>query len=321
MSEPVRYSLEFDIEKFTKETNNIEVIISPFLDFGTNIVLKFTQAAPTKFAYKNNDKSLEAILEEDQTTDNVISVVQIPFVISDKNEVAYIKDCVQHNKFTKLFVHLINNYLDEDFEFSYGQLYNVEFVYLTPDNSIREILSTKQFIFYNRYSNQLFPKNIARLSHSKETRRMFYKQFGAAFERVSFIKHDRETKFWTDYNCKKTLEMMKCALSKYSFNQKRCDGCTTINNYINYYNLNDSCTAEQIKDTLFAKSHALSKAFSDDIANNWGVHFYYCSIQDRKQFSKLQNWVKKQWKSNKRLVVTTVVENTFIVCYKETDIE
>lgn len=316
MIEHVRYTLEFDIERFTKEINNVEVIISPFLDLGTNIVLKFTQIVPTKFAYRNNKRS-----KEDQVADDVTSVVQIPFVILDKNEVAYVKDCVQHNKFTKLFVHLINNYLNKDFEFSYGQLYDVEFVYLTPDNPIREILSIKQFIFYNYYSNQLFPKNIARLSHSKETRRMFYKQFGAAFEQVSFIKHDRETKLWTDYNCKKTLEMMKRALSNYSFNQKRCDGCTTINNYINHYELNDSRTVEQIKSALLEKSYALDNVFVKDNTKDWSVHFYYCSIQDSKQFRKLQNWVKKQWKSNKCFVVTTVVENTFIVCYKEIDIE
>lgn len=316
MIEHVRYTLEFDIERFTKEINNVEVIISPFLDLGTNIVLKFTQIVPTKFAYRNNKRS-----KEDQVADDVTSVVQIPFVILDKNEVAYVKDCVQHNKFTKLFVHLINNYLNKDFEFSYGQLYDVEFVYLTPGNPVREILSIKQFIFYNCYSNQLFPKKLTWLSHSKETRRMFYKQFGAAFEQISFIKHDRETKLWTDYNCKKTLEMMKRALSNYSFNQKRCDGCTTINNYINHYKLNDSRTVEQIKSALLEKSHALNNVVVKNNANDWSVHFYYCSIQDSKQFRKLQNWVKKQWKSDKRFVVTTVVENTFIVCYKEIDIE
>ena len=315
MIEPVRYTLEFDIERFTKETNNVEVIISPFLDLGTNIVLKFTQIVPTKLAYRNNKRS-----KEDQVADDVTSVVQIPFVILDKNEVAYVKDCVQHNKFTKLFVHLMNNYLNKDFEFSYGQLYDVEFVYLTPNNPIREILSIKQFVFYNCYSNQLFPKNLTRLSHSKETRRMFYKQFGAAFERVSFIKHDRDAKFWTDYNCKKTLEMMKRALSDCNFNRKHCDGCTSVNNYISHYGFDDSPTTEQLRRVLLDKSYALNDVFPVNRENVYGSYFYYCSIQDNKQFRKLQNWVKKQWKSGRYFVVTTVVENTFIVCYKEIDI-
>lgn len=101
MIEHARYPLEFDIERFTKEINNVEVIISPFLDLGTNIVLKFTQIVPTKFAYRNNKRS-----KKDQVADDETSVVQIPFVILDKNEVAYVKDCVQHNKFTKLFCSL-----------------------------------------------------------------------------------------------------------------------------------------------------------------------------------------------------------------------
>lgn len=315
MIEHARYPLEFDIERFTKETNNVEVIISPFLDLGTNIVLKFTQIVPTKFAYRNNKRS-----KKDQVADDETSVVQIPFVILDKNEVAYVKDCVQHNKFTKLFVHLINNYLNKDFEFSYGQLYDVEFVYLTPDNPIREILSIKQFVFYNCYSNQLFPKNLTWLSHSKETRRMFYKQFGAAFERVSFIEQDQATKFWTDYNCKKILKMMKQALSDCSFNQKHCDGCTTVNNYISHYGFKDCPATEQLRRMLLEKCYALNDVFPVNRADAYGTHFYYCFIRDNKQFRKLQNWVKKQWKSGRYFVVTTVVENTFIVCYKKINI-
>lgn len=157
------HPLEFDIKRFTDEINNIEVIIAPFLNFGTNIILKFTNIVPTKFAYRNKDRS-----EEDQVADDVSSVTQIPFVILNKNEVNYIKNCIQHNKYTKLFTHLINFYLGEkcEFEFSYGKLYDVEFVYLTPENSNREILSTKQFIFYRNYSHQLFPKNVQHLTHT-----------------------------------------------------------------------------------------------------------------------------------------------------------
>lgn len=312
------HPLEFDIKRFTDEINNIEVIIAPFLNFGTNIILKFTNIVPTKFAYRNKDRS-----EEDQVADDVSSVTQIPFVILNKNEVNYIKNCIQHNKYTKLFTHLINFYLSKKCkcEFSYGKLYDVEFVYLTPENSNREILSTKQFIFYRYYSGQLFPKNMERLSHTKETRRTFYKQFGTVFERVSFIKYDCEDETWTDYNCKTTLEMMKRALSYCNSNQKRYDGCTTICGHLNQLQLPNGKTREQLKDILCRKSEALSYVLSRYSTSSYKLGFYYCSTQDDKQFRKLQNWVKKQWKNDKCRVASTVVENTFIVCYKERTLE
>ena len=312
------HPLEFDIKRFTDEINKIEVIIAPFLNFGTNVILKFTNIVPTKFDYRNEGKS-----EEDQVTDDISHVTQIPFVILNKNEVDYIKNCIQHNKYTKLFVHLINFYLSENckYEFIYGKLHNVEFVYLTPENSNREILSTEQFIFYTSYSHQLFPNNVQHLTHTKETRRMFYKQFGTVFERVRFIKYDPDNETWTDYNCKTTLEMMKRVLSCYNSNQKRYDGCTTIYGYLDQLQLPNGKTREQLMSILSSKSKALGYGLSHNSTNSHKLGFYYCSTQDNKQFRKLQNWVKKQWKNNRHRVVSTVIENTFIVCYKETMLE
>ena len=71
---------------------------------------------------------------------------------------------------------------------------------------------------------------------------------------------------------------------------------------------------------LLEKCYALNDVFPVNRADAYGTHFYYCFIRDNKQFRKLQNWVKKQWKSGRYFVVTTVVENTFIVCYKKINI-
>lgn len=313
-----RRPLEFDLNTFTNYKNHVEITISPFLNHGTNIVFKITSVTPTKLEYRNYNK-----IGRDRVADDIVTSVTVPFVIVDESEVSFIKDCIQHNKFAEFFIYFITNCIKDNFEFYVCNLYNVSFIYLDPNSGKTEVLSNKQFIFYSK-SEHLFIRPILNIAPTKESRRLFFKQFGTAFESVKFITYNRGNKNRICNDCKTIIKLMKKSLSFYNSNQKFLDEYNIINKYIDQCGLIDTKNIVDLKYALKYSTTALTNVLhcyecGDNFTAREGC--CYCSIHDHKAFHKLQNWCNKHFTSPEYKIVTTVVMNTFIVCYRKLNIE